>query len=143
MSLPNFTCNHADCSLVKGFPSHFDCLSFVLDHVDYFLSRVQLRAVRRNCESLEMKFLECILSESCSVLCSIIKENQSFLFTFYFLPCMMSKVIIDEEDKGLSCKRILLHMQAFNLILTQCNAAVQSWLSWINIDVEFLPFDTP
>ena len=143
MSLPNFTCNHADCSLVKGFSSHFDCLSFVLDHVDHFLGRVQLRAVRRDCESLEMKFLECLLSESCSVLCSIIKENQSFLLTFYFLPYMMSKVIIDEEDKGLRCKRIFLHLQTFDLVLTQSNAAVQSWLSWVNIDVEFLPFDTP
>ena len=106
----------------------------LLHHSDEDLHGIHLRSVRRHCDDPELQLLE--IPHRClgHMLSGVVEDQQNLLVPFNFTYFIPFKIISEKFLKVISSEGLILNPQAFSLLLTHRNAAMECSFPLVEAD---------
>ena len=105
-----------------------------LHHSDEDLYGIHLWSVRRHCDDPELQLLE--IPHRClgHMLSGVVEDHQYLLVPFNFTYFIPFKIISEKFLKVISSEGLILNFQAFSLLFTHRNAAMECSFPFVNTD---------
>ena len=106
----------------------------LLHQSDEDLHEVHLWSVRRHGDDPKLQLLEIPQRRFSYLLFGVVEDQQNILVTFNFTYFIPFKIISEKFLKVISSERLILNPQAFSLLLTHRNAAMESSFPFVDAD---------